>query len=149
MFSWQTLVDETALATVLPVEHARFATPISEALGLFLERLPTTQQAEIIARQVALPMSASISERLGVLALSCPVLHKLGQVLARDQRLAPQLRYHLRALESLPPTVTVPVDPAELRDSVTSWTSPEAGRLPSSSVRYPAALTLTVYAAFL
>jgi ubiquinone biosynthesis protein len=43
---------------------------------------------------------------LATLARDCPVLHKLGQVLARDQRLAPQLRAHLRELESLEPVVS-------------------------------------------
>ena len=104
MFSWQHVLDETALASVLPTEYARFARPICESLALFLGRLPTAQQAELLAQQAALPMSPSISERLGMLARGCPVLHKLGQILARDQRLAPELRHHLRALESLPPT---------------------------------------------
>src|SRR5262249_25623736 len=36
---------------------------------------------------------------------SCPALHKLGQILARDRRLAPDLRRQLQALESLPPSV--------------------------------------------
>ena len=77
--------------------------PIREGLIVFLERLPTAAQEEILAQQAALPWSASISERLSLLARGCPVLHKLGQVFARDQCLAPELRHHLRGLESLAP----------------------------------------------
>ena len=98
MFSWQHVLNETALASVLPAEYVRFARPVCESLVLFLGRLPAAQQAELVARQASLPMSASISQRLGMLALGCPVLHKLGQILARDQRLAPELRHHLRDL---------------------------------------------------
>ena len=38
-----------------------------------------------------------------MLARSCPALHKLGQILARDRRLSPELRRHLQGLESLAP----------------------------------------------
>ncbi len=38
---------------------------------------------------------------------SSPVLQKLGQILARDRRLAPELRQQLRELESLPPTLSL------------------------------------------
>jgi ubiquinone biosynthesis protein len=108
MVNWDSLLDESALASVLPGTYARFARPIRDGLIVFLEGLPAAYQAEILAQQAALPLSTGISERLGLLARSCPVLHKLGQTLARDQRLAPELRQHLQALESLPPTVSLP-----------------------------------------
>ena len=57
-----------------------------------------------MTEQATLPATATLSERLGLLARGCPVLHKLGQVLARDQRLAEELRRELRPLESLPPS---------------------------------------------
>jgi ubiquinone biosynthesis protein len=105
MFDWNTLLDEKALASVLPGDYARFARPVRDGLIVLLGGLPAAHQAEILAQQAALPPSACISERLAALARCCPVLHKLGQVLARDQRLAPQLRQQLRTLESLAPTV--------------------------------------------
>ena len=107
MFSWQHVLDEAALAAVLPAEYVPFARPVCESLAQFLGRLPAAHQTELLRQQAGLPMSASISQRLGALALGCPVLHKLGQILARDQRLAPELRRHLRMLESLPPTISV------------------------------------------
>jgi ubiquinone biosynthesis protein len=105
MFNWNSALDETAISAVLSDEYARFAQPIREGLIRFLEGLPAAYQDEILQRQAALPASAGISERLALLARSCPVLHKLGQTLARDQRLAPELRQHLRELESFAPTV--------------------------------------------
>jgi ubiquinone biosynthesis protein len=102
---WENLIDEHALALLLPDDYAHFARPVKESLVVFLSGLPESSQATILAEQAALPLSATVSERLGLLASGCPVLHKLGQVLARDRRLAPELRQQLRKLESMPPTV--------------------------------------------
>jgi ubiquinone biosynthesis protein len=116
--SWDLLIDEAALAGLLPAAYASFARPVKEALVVFLNGLPAPLQAQILAEQASLPTTATVSERLGRLALSCPVLHKLGQVLARDQRLAPELRFELRQLESLPPTVSVDTIQAILTDEL-------------------------------
>src|SRR5262249_22282362 len=105
MLDWNLILEEAALAAVFPGEYTRFVRPIREGLIVFLEGLPESHQAGILSRQASLPATASISQRLAALARDCPVLHKLGQVLARDQRLAPQLREQLRELESLEPTV--------------------------------------------
>jgi len=106
MLNWNLILDETELATVFPGEYARFVRPIREGLIVFLEGLPESYQKEILARQASLPPDTTISHRLAMLARECPVLHKLGQVLARDQRLSAQLREHLRELESLEPVVS-------------------------------------------
>lgn len=106
MVNWDFLIDETALASVLPDDYARFARPVKDALTVFLGGLDEARQQEVFAAQAALPASATFSERLGRLAQSCPVLHKLGQVLARERRLAPELRSELQLLESLPPSVS-------------------------------------------
>ncbi len=105
---WDSLIDEDALAAVLPGDYARFARPIAAGLAVFLGALPQSHQTELLNEQASLSPTATISERLAVLARRCPVLHKLGQILARDQRLAPELRHHLRTLESLTPTVPLP-----------------------------------------
>ena len=105
MTDWNFLLDETALAAVFPLEYGRFVRPIREGLAVFLEGLPAAAQVEIRSRQAELSPLASFSARLTCLARCCPTLHKLGQVLARDQRLAPELRQHLRGLESLAPTL--------------------------------------------
>lgn len=105
--SWDLLIDEQALADLLGAEYARFARPVKEGLVVFLGGLPGELQEAILAEQMALTPDASLSERLGLLARRSPVLQKLGQVLARDARLAEELRSHFRPLESLPPTVDV------------------------------------------
>ncbi|MCO6455228.1 MAG: phosphotransferase [Pirellulaceae bacterium] len=103
--NWELLIDEAALASVLPEQYARFARPVRDALAIFLQGLPAEDQAAILAAQAALPAGATFAQRLGRLAQCCPVLHKLGQVLARDARLPAELRAELQQLESLPPSV--------------------------------------------
>jgi ubiquinone biosynthesis protein len=101
---WGGLIDEQALAALLPGEYARFAAPVKEGLVVFLNGLPHVRQCEIFARQWVLGLDAPLARRLGELARSSPVLHKLGQILARDRRLAVELRDQLRPLECLPPS---------------------------------------------
>src|SRR5271166_5211244 len=105
MLDWGFLVDESALASVLPDEYNRFRRPLCGALTVFLEGLPAERQAAILAEQASLPATANAAQRLALLARSCPALHKLGQVLARDRRLCAELRRHLQELESLHPAI--------------------------------------------
>jgi ubiquinone biosynthesis protein len=102
---WNALIDEEALAALLPTGYARFARPVKEGLVVFLSGLPGSIQTSIVAGQATLSATATLSQRLGRLAAACPVLHKLAQVLARDHRLAEELRRELRPLESLPPSM--------------------------------------------
>lgn len=106
MVTWDSLIDADELAGLLPAQYAHFAQPIKEALAFFLDRLSPEQQGEILLEQSELPATASVAQRLTALASKCPVLHKLGQILARDQRLAVELRDQLQQLESMPPTVS-------------------------------------------
>lgn len=103
---WDRLLDEAAIAALLPVEYAHFAKPVCDGLAVFLEGLPQERQSQIFTQQVALSPTAEVSERLALLARSCPVLQKIGQVLARDQHLSPVLRRHLQELESHTPSVS-------------------------------------------
>lgn len=112
---WEHLIDEADLARLLPGPHKRFAAPVRESLVLFLSRLPAERQAEILARQAELPVDATLAVRLGELAFCCPVLHKLGQIIARDRRVEPELREQLSQLESLPPRTSVEEIEAVLR----------------------------------
>lgn len=118
---WDILLDEALLASILPTEYAHFARPIRDGLSVFLNGLDASDQTEILSAQFKLPATATISQRLGLLARSSPVLQKLGQILARDRRLVPELRLHLRELESLPPTIPL----ATIQQLVTA----EIGRL--------------------
>ena len=103
--NWEWLINETTIARLLPDVYAHYSRPLQGALTLFLEGLPDLRQKAIAMEQATLPATAAVSERLVVLARSCPVLHKLGQTLARDRHLSAELRRYLQQLESLPSSI--------------------------------------------
>jgi ubiquinone biosynthesis protein len=105
VLNWDFLIDEAAFASVLPDEYAHLSRPIAGAFAVFLQGLPTRHQAAILTDQSSLPSSAPTADRLAALARCCPVLHKLGQIIARDRRLSPELKKHFQGLESLPPSI--------------------------------------------
>jgi ubiquinone biosynthesis protein len=105
MTDWDLLISEADIASVLPEAYAHYRRPIKRALTVFLEGLPVAHQDAVLRDQATLAPTATVSERFARLARSCPVLHKLGQMLARDRRLLPELRLQLQRLESLPPSV--------------------------------------------
>ncbi len=105
MTDWSLLVDEADIAALLPDAYAHYARPIKRALTVFLEGLPVAHQDAVLRDQAALGPAATLPERVARLARSCPALHKLGQTLARDRRLLPELRVQLQRLESLPPSI--------------------------------------------
>jgi hypothetical protein len=51
MQSRNDLIEESAIASVLPGEYARFRDPIRGALLVFLEGLPSAHQSAILADQ--------------------------------------------------------------------------------------------------
>lgn len=104
---WDDLIDDRGFASLLSEGYAHYAIPVKEGLSVFLAGLPEEVQREILTQQAALSLKTTASERLGQLARSCPVLHKLGQILARNHRLSPALRACLQPLESLPPTISI------------------------------------------
>lgn len=95
------------LGGLLPGDTARFAPLVRSALVEFLERLPSEAQLQIVARQAELPPTAPVALRLFALLHASPTLHKLGQVVARDERLHPDLRAMLQRLESMPASASV------------------------------------------
>lgn len=105
--SWESLIDEGAVGLLLEGEYARYRRPVSEALSLFIKGLSATRRETVLVAQAMLPAEAPLSQRLTLLAQHCPALHKLAQTLARDRRLAPELRRRLQQLESLPPSLPV------------------------------------------
>ena len=100
--NWEWLLNDTNLSELLPDVYALYRKPLKGALTLFLEGLPAVRQKAIAVEQSMLPLTATVSQRLVLLARNCPVLHKLGQTLARDRNLSAELRSYLQQLESFP-----------------------------------------------
>lgn len=88
---------------LVPPAYAAYRPLLADGLTFFLERLSPIRQQAVLAAQLRLPANASPERRVLALLLLCPTLHKLGQVVAHDSRLSPDLRRRLQQLESLPP----------------------------------------------
>lgn len=107
MLDRSALTEAMQVARFVPEAYAPYRPLVMEGLLFFLERLSLPRQAQILAEQMKLPRSTPPARRLATLLRQCPTLHKLGQVLARDRRLAPELRESLQWLESLEPTTPI------------------------------------------
>jgi ubiquinone biosynthesis protein len=116
--NWEWLLNDTNLSELLPDVYAHYRKPLKGALTLFLDGLPDRRQEAIAREQSMLPLTATASQRLVLLARNCPVLHKLGQTLARDRNLSAELRSHLQQLESLPPITPLEAVEAVLRQEL-------------------------------
>jgi len=93
-------------ASFLPEEYRAFGELITEGLAFFLNRLPACRLSGILNKQASLA-DRTAPERLVALMCDSPTLHKLGQVVARDRRLAPTLRQQLMQLESMSPLTSI------------------------------------------
>jgi ubiquinone biosynthesis protein len=99
------------LAAIVPDCYQEFRTIVADGLTFFLRQLPASRLAEVFEQQAQLPADADLPRRLVVFLHACPALHKIGQVLARNRHLDPELRRHLQELEKLEPCTPM----AELR----------------------------------
>src|SRR5262249_52325728 len=59
LVNWDFLLNEGAVASVLPGDYARWRQPIRGALVYFLAGLPPERQAAILAAQATLPANAT------------------------------------------------------------------------------------------
>ncbi|MGB0717321.1 MAG: AarF/UbiB family protein, partial [Phycisphaerae bacterium] len=85
----------------LPEGYVGYRPVLADALHYYWQQLSETQQQSMLAHQSALPRSARLEVRLLTFLLESPILHKLGQVLARHEDLDPELRRFLQRLEVL------------------------------------------------
>jgi ubiquinone biosynthesis protein len=92
------------ITPLVPEIYAAYRPVIADSVAFFLQHLPAPRLAAILTEQEALPSDASIPNRLIALLFHCPTLHKLGQVVARNQNLDKELRNRLQTLESMPVT---------------------------------------------
>jgi ubiquinone biosynthesis protein len=95
------------LQVLVPPTYQEYRPALTEALQFFCEHLSLSRRNALLAAQMSLGYEATPSRRLAVTLESCPTLHKLGQLLARDPRLSLELRENLQNLESMVPTTSL------------------------------------------
>ena len=104
---WNDFIDALALDALVPPAYEAYRPAIVDGLSFFLEHLNEERALTILGEQALMADDAGINERIVAIARKCPALHKLGQVLARDRRLQPELRQLLQGLESMPSPLSV------------------------------------------
>jgi len=112
---WTALFSNMDINSLVPECYEKWRPFVKGGLAWFLGQLSETRQQEILSDQLALGPFANASQRLEAVLRRCPTLHKLGQILARDKRLSPELRQSLQRLESLPPRMSIEQIKAVLR----------------------------------
>lgn len=100
---WTSLFSSLDLKSLVPECYEKWKPFVAEGLAWFLSQLKEDRQQAILNDQIALGPFANAATRLENVLRHCPTLHKLGQVLARDRRLSPELRRSLQNLEMLKP----------------------------------------------
>jgi len=90
------------ITPLVPEVYADYRPLVADAIAFFLHHLSAPRLAAILAGQQALPRDADLAQRLTSLLFHCPTLHKLGQVVARNQKLDRELRDRLQTLETMP-----------------------------------------------
>jgi len=100
-------IDPEDLAGLVPDCYAEFRPLVADGLTFFLQHLSPPRLGEVFQAQADLPMDAGLLRRLVVFLHACPALHKIGQVVARNRNLDPELRRHLQELESVEPRTPI------------------------------------------
>ena len=94
------IADTVPVEIFVPEEHAAWRPLIRDAFQFIFSHLSQERFAPKIAEQMQLPATTPPEKRLIRLISKMPGLQKMGQVLARNRRLAPALRDALTELEN-------------------------------------------------
>lgn len=93
------LLAECGVGEVVPGMYERFRRLVLDAVKFMLMRLDRRRLIPLLVGQFLLPADSPAGRRLSELARALPVLHKLGQMIARNEHVDPAFRDWLRELE--------------------------------------------------
>jgi ubiquinone biosynthesis protein len=85
---------------LVPVAHAKWVPVVQDAMQYVVLHLSSDRLAPKLIEQLEIPPRTGPEKRLLLLIAEVPGLQKLGQVLARNQRLSPALKRALVKLEN-------------------------------------------------
>ena len=91
------LIDQSG---IVPDAYRSYRQIVHDGIQLFLSKLPVERLVSIVSHQIFIDERAGAGERLVELAKKIPTLHKLGQMLARNRHLDPEIRAWLIQLEN-------------------------------------------------
>jgi ubiquinone biosynthesis protein len=95
------IVDEIVpVQRLVPEAYVKWRPPVRDAMMFVVARLSPARLAPKLLEQIELPEKTTPEERLLRLIAKVPGLQKLGQVIARNRHLRPELRRALARLEN-------------------------------------------------
>jgi ubiquinone biosynthesis protein len=114
------LAQHLNVGLLVPERYADYRPVVRDAFLFFLRSLPLERQWAMAREQLEMPSQASLTARVFNVLHACPSLHKLGQVLAHDRSLCPELLERLQALETMPPQTPISVITRTIRQAIGS-----------------------------
>ena len=96
----QELIRGLNPGAIIPSVYHPYRALVHDGLEFFLSRISIDRMIDILADQILLPDTATRGQRLFELAKKCPTLHKLGQIIARNQHIHPDVRKWFVRLEN-------------------------------------------------
>lgn len=96
----ETLMSLANPAGIIPEAYREYRRIVHDGLLFFLSKLSPQRLMGIVANQTVMPDQSCGAERLLCLAKSSPTLHKLGQIIARNKHIDPEIRNWFVPLEN-------------------------------------------------
>jgi ubiquinone biosynthesis protein len=96
----EALVARANPADIIPETYREYRSIVHDGLICFLSKLSPKRLVSIVAAQIMMPDQSCGAERLLSVAKSCPTLHKLGQIIARNNHIDPEIRNWFVPLEN-------------------------------------------------
>ncbi len=94
------IVRRTRPDKAIPDVYMHYRPLVRDGIEVFLSKISLPRLAEIIVKQLKMSSDTSIEEHLLHLALQFPTLHKLGQLIARNRNIDPNVKTWLTQLEN-------------------------------------------------
>lgn len=98
---------ELGVSSFIPDKYRDYKPIISDSLCFFLDQVTSNSRTAIAESLRQLDPDAAPIQGLVAILHHCPTLHKIGQLLARDDRLDESVRTQLQYLESFPASFDV------------------------------------------
>lgn len=96
----QEIIKGTQPERVIPDVYHPYRALVLDGIRFFLSHISHERLLDVMVRQIQMDRFSATEERMLELAKQFPTLHKLGQIIARNQNIAPEVKTWLVQLEN-------------------------------------------------
>ncbi len=94
------LLELIPVQELVPAVYEKYLQMVADAARVILSKLSPERLRVKLVEQMLLPLDATLQERVLKLITRMPTMQKLGQIIARNKNLDPELRRRLQKLEN-------------------------------------------------